>query len=72
MITIEVKNKEFNGERCGVGFVNGVAKVESLTPEQKAAFKKFGYTVNGAAEKKTNANNAAANNTNGAGNKAEN
>ena len=67
MISIEVKNKEFNGERCGVGFVNGVAKVESLTPEQKATFKKLGYTVSGAAEKK-----APANNPNPANNKTEN
>lgn len=65
MITVEVKNKEFNGDRCGVGFVNGVAKVESLTPEQKAAFKKFGYTVNGTAEKKPTANGAGNDNENG-------
>jgi len=45
MITIEVKNKEFNGERCGIGFVNGIAKVDSITPEQEKFFKEMGYVV---------------------------
>ncbi len=45
MITIEVKNKNFNGERAGIGFVNGEAKVEKITPEQKAFLKEMGYTI---------------------------
>lgn len=45
MITIEVKNKNFNGERAGIGFVNGVANVETITPEQKIFFKEMNYTV---------------------------
>lgn len=53
MITIEVKNKEFKGERCGIDFVNGVAKVETITPEQRKFFKEMGYTVTGNPEKKT-------------------
>jgi len=45
MITIEVKNKEFNGERCGIGFVSGVARVEKITPEQEKFFKEMNYTI---------------------------
>ena len=52
MFKIEVKNKEFNGERCGIGFVNGEGLAENLTPEQKAFFKEMGYTVTGNPEKK--------------------
>lgn len=54
MITIEVKNKNFNGERAGIGFVNGVAKIEKITPEQKAFLKEMGYSVK--EEKKSNTN----------------
>ncbi len=57
MITIEVKNKEFNGDRCGIGFVNGVAKIENITPEQKVFFKQMGYTVSGNPEKKAETKN---------------
>ena len=45
MVTVTVKNKNFNGERAGIGFVNGEAKVEKITPEQKAFFKEMGYAV---------------------------
>lgn len=45
MITITVKNKNFNGERAGIGFVNGEARVEKITPEQKVFFKGMNYTV---------------------------
>lgn len=51
MITIEVKNKNFSGERCGIGFVEGVGKAESITPEQEKFFKEMGYKVSGKAEK---------------------
>lgn len=53
MFKIEVKNKNFNGERCGIGFVNGEGLAEDLTPEQKAFFKAMNYTVTGNPEKKT-------------------
>lgn len=52
MITIEVKNKSFSGERCGIGFVEGVGKAESITPEQEKFFKEMGYKVSGKADKK--------------------
>lgn len=57
MITIKVKNEGFNGERAGVGFVNGIANVPEITPEQKKFFKEMGYTVTGKPEKKTDAKN---------------
>lgn len=57
MITIEVKNKDFNGERAGVGFVNGTANVPEITPEQKKFFKEMGYTVTGNPEKKPETKN---------------
>lgn len=47
MITIEVKNKEFNGERAGIAFANGVASVESITPEQENFFKEMNYKITG-------------------------
>lgn len=56
MVTIEVKNKNFNGERAGIGFSNGVAQVEKITPEQKAFFKTMGYTVKGTANKNNETN----------------
>lgn len=52
MFKIEVKNKSFNGERCGVGFTNGEGLASDLTLEQKAFFKQMGYTVIGNLEKK--------------------
>lgn len=57
MITIEVKNKNFNGERCGIGFVNGIAKVEEITPEQKAFLNQMGYKLTGNPEKKAEPKN---------------
>lgn len=59
MVTIEVKNKNFNGERAGIGFVNGVAQVEKITPEQKAFFKSMGYTVKGTGNTTANKNSEA-------------
>lgn len=47
MITIEVKNKEFNGERAGIAFANGVASVESITPEQEKFLKEMNYKIAG-------------------------
>lgn len=52
MFKIEVKNKGFNGERCGIGFVNGEGLATDLTPEQKTFFKSMGYTVTGNSEEK--------------------
>lgn len=52
MYTVKVKNKSFNGERCGVGFTNGEGLATDLTSEQKAFFKEMGYEVSGSAEKK--------------------
>lgn len=52
MYRIEVKNTAFNGERCNIGFTNGVGLAEDLTPEQKSFFKELGYNVTGSSEKK--------------------
>lgn len=52
MYKVEVKNKSFNGERCGVGFTNGEGLATDLTLEQKAFFNEMGYTVTGNPEKK--------------------
>lgn len=57
MITIKVKNVGFNGERAGIGFVNGIANVPEITPEQKKFFKEMGYTVTGNPEKKAETKN---------------
>ena len=51
MYTIKVKNTDFEGERCNVGFVNGVGMAKNLTPEQLKFFKSVGYEVTGTAEK---------------------
>ncbi|MCX7689043.1 MAG: hypothetical protein N2045_13855 [Fimbriimonadales bacterium] len=44
-MTIRTPNPQFNGNRLGVQFTNGVAEVESLTQEQLEAFTAWGYAV---------------------------
>lgn len=45
MITIKTKNKTFSGVVANVVFVMGEGKVEILTEDDKAWFKKYGAEI---------------------------
>lgn len=45
MITIRTKNPQFRGERAGVQFRDGEARVEELSGRQRQALRELGYTV---------------------------